>query len=209
MACFSIKQTETRRMYTHQLTLYVGVRWCVGVCYGEFGVRVPKTTGSAYMYSYVAVGEFVAFLLGWNMILEYVIGSAAGASAISYCFDALTNHTMSTYLEENVGTVIGRPILWLSSLHIFVAPYTVAYNSITQHSDHHFLPSRTPCSLPFTVYLLLSPSFYSLPVTSLLILLLSFLTSPSITFLSHIITRFQYAMTKCLFRFCFTILLVC
>ena len=74
-----------------------------GFCYAELGVRVPHTTGSAYVYSYVTIGEFIAFVIGWNMILEYIIGTAACACALSSVFDILSNGAISNITSAWAG----------------------------------------------------------------------------------------------------------
>ena len=52
-----------------------------GLCYAEFAAMIP-VSGSAYSYSYATLGEFVAWFIGWNLILEYLF--AAGTVAVGW-----------------------------------------------------------------------------------------------------------------------------
>jgi basic amino acid/polyamine antiporter, APA family len=46
-----------------------------GLCYAEFSSMIP-IAGSAYTYSYATMGEFVAWIIGWDLVLEYAVGAA-------------------------------------------------------------------------------------------------------------------------------------
>ena len=59
-----------------------------GLCYAEFSAMIP-VSGSAYTYGYATLGEFVAWIIGWDLILEYLFAAstvAVGWSGTSFRF---------------------------------------------------------------------------------------------------------------------------
>jgi APA family basic amino acid/polyamine antiporter len=62
-----------------------------GLCYSEFATMVP-VAGSAYAYSYATLGEFIAWFVGWNLILEYMMAASTVAVGWSRYFVKLLDH---------------------------------------------------------------------------------------------------------------------
>jgi len=56
-----------------------------GLCYAEFSSMIP-IAGSAYTYSYATMGEFIAWIIGWDLVLEYAVGAATVAISWSRYF---------------------------------------------------------------------------------------------------------------------------
>jgi len=57
-----------------------------GLCYAEFASMIP-IAGSAYTYSYTTMGELVAWIIGWDLVLEYAVGAATVAISWSQYFN--------------------------------------------------------------------------------------------------------------------------
>jgi APA family basic amino acid/polyamine antiporter len=59
------------------LSFVVGAIGCAfaGLCYAEFASMIP-VAGSAYTYSYATMGQFIAWIIGWDLVLEYAVGAA-------------------------------------------------------------------------------------------------------------------------------------
>src|ERR1051325_181945 len=58
------------------------------LCYSEFAAMVP-VSGSAYTYAYATLGELIAWIIGWDLILEYAVGNVAVAISWSDYFQSL------------------------------------------------------------------------------------------------------------------------
>ncbi len=97
------------------------------LCYAEFASMAP-VAGSAYTYAYATLGEFFAWIIGWDLILEYTVASASVA------------HGWSKYFQN----FIGMPIFGIKIPHVFAdAPfdYNPAVGALTSTGSWFDLPA--------------------------------------------------------------------
>lgn len=84
-----------------------------GLCYAEFSAMIP-VAGSAYSYTFATFGKFLAWIIGWDLILEYL----AAASAVSVGWAGYFNGLMADlgiHVPERLGTA---PLVWKGGLHL-------------------------------------------------------------------------------------------
>lgn len=77
-----------------------------GLCYAEFASMIP-ISGSAYTYSYTTMGQFVAWIIGWDLVLEYALGAATVSIAWS--------EYLNKFLEQFIGKSWVIPYSWCHS----------------------------------------------------------------------------------------------
>ena len=99
-----------------------------GLCYAEFASMIP-VAGSAYTYSYATMGEFMAWIIGWDLVLEYALGAATvGVSWSRYLLELLNKYDIHLphslicspweTLKLSDGTIINGGIINLPAIFI-------------------------------------------------------------------------------------------
>src|SRR5258708_3032665 len=68
-----------------------------GLCYSEFASMIP-IAGSAYTYSYATMGEFIAWIIGWDLVLEYALGAATVSIGWSQYFNEFLNTFFNVHI---------------------------------------------------------------------------------------------------------------
>jgi len=78
-----------------------------GLCYAEFAAMIP-VAGSAYSYTYATLGQFLAWVIGWDLILEYLAAASAVAVGWAGYFNGLLAD-VGIHVPENLAS---SPLLW-------------------------------------------------------------------------------------------------
>ncbi|SKC74015.1 amino acid permease [Ohtaekwangia koreensis] len=88
-----------------------------GLCYAEFASMIP-IAGSAYTYAYATMGEFIAWIIGWALVLEYALGAATVSIAWSEYLNKLLNGAIPYSLSHSPleGGIINLPALLILAI---------------------------------------------------------------------------------------------
>ena len=101
----------------------IGCGFCA-LCYAEFASLVP-IAGSAYTYSYATLGEFIAWIIGWDLIIEYAMGNVAVAVSWSgYFCEFLRGFGIDVprWISTDLVTANRNPEILQSAPHVFGIP---------------------------------------------------------------------------------------
>ena len=87
------------------------------LCYAEFASTIP-VAGSAYTFSYASIGEFVAWIIGWDLILEFVVGASAVSVGWSGYFGQILKSFFGITLPPSVteGGAVNLPAMLIALL---------------------------------------------------------------------------------------------
>jgi basic amino acid/polyamine antiporter, APA family len=102
----------------------------VALCYAEIAAMVP-ISGSAYTYSYATLGELIAWIIGWDLIIEYAVGNVAVAISWANYFKTLVKQAgiiIPDWISMDWKTAQKIPGLVESAPHIFGMP--IIFNSL-------------------------------------------------------------------------------
>jgi APA family basic amino acid/polyamine antiporter len=94
------------------------------LCYAELAAFVP-ISGSAYTYAYVGLGELVAWIIGWDLIIEYAVGNVAVAISWSGYFCELLRGLgleVPRWLATDLRTALASPEILAQAPHVFGLP---------------------------------------------------------------------------------------
>lgn len=110
------------------------------LCYAEFASRIP-ISGSAYTYSYATFGEFVAWIIGWDLLMEYAIGNIVVAISWSANLDSLLQNMgihMPGYLCNSLLGVknANAKFLELTAQHATVPPDIASMHQLWISAPH-------------------------------------------------------------------------
>lgn len=108
------------------ISFLVAALGCIfaGLCYAEFSSMIP-VAGSAYTYSFATMGEFVAWIIGWDLVLEYAVGAATVSISWSrYLGKFLGNYGIHLdtdfMLSPFEGGIINLPAVFIVMVMSFV-----------------------------------------------------------------------------------------